>query len=84
MELKHEGMILSERWGPEKLFRKPQRPSDAEVEEHYARNHVPFRNLCKHCIMGRIKNSPHTKVKGPEGDRVSVVSINYGFMTTPK
>ena len=32
------------------------------------------------CVMGKCVNNPHYKQKKEEEDRVSTVSIDYGFM----
>ncbi len=47
---------------PHKLKRKPDEPSEEEVAQHYAQNHVPARNWCKHCIMGKGISEPHKRI----------------------
>ena len=38
----------------------PRMPSREEVLEP-ERTHLPFRNLCRHCLRGRGKEAPHAK-----------------------
>ncbi len=38
---------------PVKTQKDPMLPSEDEIKEHLARNHVPSRNWCGHCIMGK-------------------------------
>ena len=46
---------------------KPFRPTQAEVDRHYF-THIPFRNWCRHCVLGRAKNDPHREVVERERD----------------
>ena len=57
-----------------KIRNKPDIPSAKEVEEHYSANHVPFRNWCNACVMGKCVNNPHYRQHKIEDDRVSTVS----------
>eukprot|EP00972_Heterocapsa_arctica_P006672 975908-Heterocapsa_arctica.AAC.1 len=34
----------------------------AQVEEHRARAHLPYRSWCPDCVDGRTKNPPHHRV----------------------
>ena len=54
----------------------PKKPSQAEINEHEL-THLPFRSWCKHCIMGRGKESPHKKAK--EGEAM-MPEIHSDFM----
>ena len=63
-----------------KIKRAPDEPTLKEIEEHYARGHVPYRNWCKHCVMGQAKNSQHRAITGEE-QAITTVSMDYGFMT---
>ena len=38
----------------------PRLPSQKEVEEHNL-THLPYRNLCPHCVRGRGKDLDHRK-----------------------
>ena len=66
------------------LRRKPEMPSQKEVDDHFAANHVPFRDWCAHCVMGRAPNTPHRSVKKEEKDGVTTVSIDYAFLVDGK
>ena len=57
-------------------------PSQAEVDDHYAANHVPFRNWCRACVKGKSVNDPHSSIKRKEDQAVSTVSIDYGYMAS--
>ena len=74
-----DGEEEAERVKP-KTRNKPDIPSAKEVEEHYSANHVPFRNWCNACVMGKCVNNPHYRQHKTEEDRVSTVSIDYAFM----
>ena len=63
-----------------RVGRKPDEATEQEIEEHFARNHVPFRSWCKHCIMGRGMNSPHFAIKDKSDDSITTVSLDYAYM----
>ena len=63
-----------------KIKSKPELPSELEVERHYAANHCPYRNWCKHCVMGQAPNTGHRSIEREEEDQVSTVSIDYGYL----
>ena len=67
-----------------KVKRKPELPSQSEVEAHYAANHVPYRDWCPHCVMGRAPNAPHRKVNKKERDGVVTVAMDYAFLVEGK
>ena len=58
----------------------PELPSKLEVERRFASNHVPYRDWCKMCVMGRATNSPHKKVNREEDDAVPTVSMDYTYL----
>ena len=45
-----------------KTKKNPMLPSQEEVDDHYAANHVPFRNWCECCIKGKALNDPHSSL----------------------
>ena len=59
-------------------FRKPVLPSRKEIEDH-ERTHLPFRDWCKHCVMGRARNELHKKDSSQVGS-VPRVSMDYMYM----
>ena len=67
-----------------KTRKKLEIPSQKEVDDHYATNHVPYRSWCNACVMGKCVNNPHRQMNREEEDKVSTVSMDYGFMTTEK
>ena len=44
---------------PRKML-DPKLPSQREVEEHNL-THLPYRNWCAHCVLGKGKSAPHYK-----------------------
>jgi len=65
----------------EKFVRKlldPLLPSEKEVNEHWVRGHVPFRNWCETCVRARGREMDHTKLKGSER-RLPEYSFDYCF-----
>ena len=66
---------------PVRVKKNPALPSEKDVEEHYASNHVPFRSWCKACVMGKGVNSAHFKTNREEEQSVTTVSMDYAFMT---
>ena len=51
-----------------KIRNRPELPSQKEVDEHFARNHCPYRNWCGICVKGRAPNNHHTR-KDKEEER---------------
>ena len=47
----------------------PKLPSKKEVEDHNLAGHMPYRNWCTFCVMGRGKATPHKKL--PREDSLS-------------
>ena len=41
-------------------------PSKKDVEEHWIRGHVPYRNWCDVCVKARGREMEHAKDKGGE------------------
>ncbi len=64
-----------------KVKKRPDLPSEKEVEEHYAADHTPYRSWCRACVMGQGANTPHRSGNQQELQPVSTVSMDYGFMT---
>ena len=65
-----------------KTKKNPMLPSQSEVDDHYAANHVPFRSWCEACVKGKSVNDPHSSIRRKEDQAVSTVSIDYGYMTS--
>ena len=51
---------------PRKL-QGPKLPSKKEVEDHDLAGHMPYRNWCTFCVMGRGKATPHRKQSREDG-----------------
>jgi hypothetical protein len=63
-----DGELDEEGLGPEGGSRRtqkmtePHRPSSEEVAEHEM-THLPYRNWCRHCVIGRGLEMPHVRSK---------------------
>ena len=61
---------------PLRMANDPRLPSAVDVELH-ERMHVPYRDWCKWCNMGRGRGVPHTHSRGPT---VPIVGVDYVFI----
>ena len=59
--------------------RIPIKPSRREIDEHYARGHLPHRSWCEICVKARKKETPHCSNKRGERD-VPEISMDYAFL----
>jgi len=59
--------------------RDPTAPTRQEYEEHQ-RCHIPYRNWCPPCVLGRGKQNPHKKGDEGEGKGIPGFHIDYWFM----
>ena len=56
------------------------KPTQREREEHEA-THVPFRDWCAHCIMGRGRTHHHVaKQNSEDHSRRPIIAMDYFFM----
>jgi hypothetical protein len=62
---------------PLRIAKNPKLPSPEYVELH-ERMHVPYRDWCKWCNMGRGRGTPHRHT-GPS--TVPIVGVDYFFIT---
>jgi hypothetical protein len=60
--------------------RSPDSPTRAQIEEHRARAHLPYRSWCGDCVAGRKKNPPHYRVKDDSGRLIPQVCLDYAFL----
>ena len=58
----------------------PKLPSQREIDEH-SLTHLPYRNWCTHCVLGKGKAAPHFKRASRE-DSLPEVHFDYCFMST--
>ena len=63
-----------------RIPRSPEDPTRAQVEEHRARAHLPYRSWCGFCVDGRKKNLPHFRVTGSAERDVPQVCLDYSFL----
>ena len=68
--------LALEREGAEvKRLIDPQLPSKKEVEEHWVRGHIPYRNWCEVCVRARGREREiMQKIKGVRGESRSTAS----------
>ena len=64
---------------PRKL-QDPKLPSKKEVEDHNLVGHMPYRNWCTFCVMGRWKGTPHRKQSREDG--LPELHLDYCFVGT--
>ena len=69
--------VRDEARAPVKSRRAPDQQSDRGVASH-ALMHVPFRDLCRHCIADKAANWTHRVIR--DEDDVSMVLVDYYFM----
>ena len=56
------------------------KPTEKEREEHEAK-HVPFRDWCTHCMMGRRRTHHHiSKKESEDQSRRPTNAMDYHFM----
>ena len=46
-----------------------------EVDQHWVRGHLPYRNWCEVCVRSRGREMDHQKDKGKETKYLSTISI---------
>ena len=56
-----------------KVLKSPFQPTAQEVAERNL-THLPFRNWCPHCIMGKARNVSHKKQKRDTWFRISTLA----------
>ena len=62
-----------------KALMSPVTPTQQEIDEHYL-NHLPYRNWCQCCVMGRAKEDPHKKVSEESRQaQIPTIGIDFGF-----
>jgi hypothetical protein len=61
-----ERLALAKEGGSVKTILDPLLPSEADVEEHWVRGHLPFRNWCEICVRSRGREMDHTRMKEKE------------------
>lgn len=59
-------------------LKRPELPSWEELRDH-EKLHIPFRDWCKHCVMGRARNDPHFKDRS-QASEVPRISWDYMYM----
>ena len=62
-----------------RIARDPRLPTPEQIEEHNC-THLPFRDWCSFCIMGRGRGNQHKRNQGHESS-VPVVGLDYFFIT---
>jgi len=58
----------------------PKLPSQREIEEHNL-THLPYRNWCAPCVLGKGRAAPHFK-RSEREDSLAEVHFDYCFMST--
>ena len=79
-EGKEEEEVFEQDPGDSRYMKKvinPCLPTRAEIEEHEM-THLPFRNWCRHCIMGRGTERGHFRTERDPG-AIPEVHVDYCF-----
>ena len=64
------------------IARSPMRPSKDEVDAHIV-THTPYRDWCRHCVIGRGLNDQHRRGKSDfKVDDYPMITLDYGFLIT--
>ena len=66
-----------------KVLPDPGAPTKQEVEDHKARNHLPYRAWCPHCVRGKGKSLAHQALEAEKDHTLPTVSMDYCFMGQP-
>ena len=61
-----------------KILPDPGEPTAAEVEDHRACGHIPYRSWCKECVESRGLGEPHRA--HPEQRKACVFAFDYMFI----
>ena len=64
---------------PAKVIRSPETPSAKQVEEHRSAGHIPYRDWCKWCLLGRGLDDQHRASAEKSG--IAIVGLDYFYMT---
>ena len=63
-------------------LRRPDQPTQRQIDDHRQAGHIPYRSWCKCCVEGRGLHDQH--MAGAERDKldkaVPCISIDYAFM----
>jgi hypothetical protein len=65
---------------PLRVAKDPKLPSQQDVEDHRC-SHIPFREWCRHCVLGRGRGDPHLRTAGP---MIPIVGLDYFFIEGDK
>ena len=65
---------------PLRVAKDPKLPSQQDVEDHRC-SHIPFRDRCRHCVLGRGRGDPHLRTVGPT---IPIVGLDYFFIEHEK
>ena len=74
-----EDVEISEEVHVPKVIKSPLKPSQTEVDEHEALEHVQYRDWCPHCIAARGIGQQR-RSQEEEDTAIPTISVDYGFM----
>eukprot|EP00971_Amphidinium_carterae_P009779 192993-Amphidinium_carterae.1 len=64
-----------------KVLRGPEQPTAAEVEQHEAQGHLPYRRWCPQCVSARGVGQQHRLVAHSE-EELPTVHLDFAFFST--
>ena len=65
-----------------KHSRRPDQPTQKEIDEHRRASHIPYQSWCKHCVEGRGLHDQHksSEERNKLAKSIPCVSMDYVFM----
>ena len=68
-----------EETAPVKIANSPETPTAKAMEEHRSCGHIPYRDWCKWCQMGRGIDTQHRSSTEPSD--IPIVGLDYFYIT---
>jgi hypothetical protein len=57
----------------------PDTPTAEEIDRHNI-SHLPYRGWCRHCVLGRGKNTAHSQLEAEKQHVFPTIMHDYGFL----
>ena len=75
----HDDETINEGVSP-RVANQPGQPTAKDRREHEV-CHVPYRSWCKHCVQGRGRRRPHSRIGSGRDEDLPHAAIDYTFVT---
>ena len=63
------------------MAKAPREPTQAEIEAHELRGHVPYRSWCAGCVAGRCPDGRHEKSVEQLDSSFVVPTVEFDYAT---